>query len=261
MKRCKILMSLLVTAGLTAAVPSAARAQAGYGPRSTAANQSPLAGAKQQVKDAEAEVKRVQGTMNKIKSKVSAKFEGKEDWETAQKNLKAAEKANADAKKKALDAVHNSPEYKAQKAKLLKAEEMIAAQQGKPDSKDLQKAQQDRIDAGIAVRKLDNDAMASDTGVAEAKEKLAEARKAWDALQDELKEALAQDPEYAQAEQELATAQAQVQTAKDALAQQAQSERDARRQQQESERASRGAGAAGRRPGGYGGAGGYGGGR
>lgn len=258
MNRTKIALSFLVAAGLSAAVPSAGRAQygrpgaPGVGPNST------LAPAKQQVKDAEAEVARIRGQMNKIKAKVQAKYEGKEEWETAQKNLKAAERANEEARKKALAKLSANAEYKVLKDKQIKAEQTIAAQQaaGKNDSKELQKAQQDRIDAGMALRRMENDALQGDESVSAAKEKLAEAKKAWDALQDELKEALSQDPEYAQAEQELQTAQAAVQTAKDSLQQQAMAERQARRQQQEAERAARSRGTG--RPGGYGG--GYGGG-
>ena len=103
----------------------------------------------------------------------------------------------------------------------------------------MDKAQQDRLEAGLALRKLETDALQADPKIAESKDKLEEAKKTWDALQDELKEALEQDADYVAAQQQLETAQAQVDTMKAQLAQQAASERQQRRQQQEAMRKTR----------------------
>jgi chromosome segregation ATPase len=183
--------------------------------------------------------------MNKIRAKVAQKFEGKEEWETAQKNLKAAETAHEQARKRALAKLYASPEYKAAKDKQLKAEQTIQAAQAKgakTSAKDMDKAQQDRLEAGLALRKLETEAMQGETSITETKDKLTEAKKTWEALQDELKEALEQDADYLAAQQELETAQANVEQMKVSMAQQAASERQARRAQQESQRQSGGRG-------------------
>jgi len=252
MKTYQLALSAILAAGLTAAVPTAARAQYPGGPNSALAEQ------RKQIKDAEADVAKIRGEMNKMKTKLAAKFESKEEWETAKNNLKKAETDYESSRKKAMAKLYASPEYKAAKDKQLKAEQAIAANQpgaAKADAKALEKAQQDRLDAGLALRKLETDALAADPKITESKEKLAEAKKAWDALQDELKEALEQEPDYLAAKQQMETAQAQVDQMKASLAQQAASERESRRQQLESQRQSRQPQRSG--GGGYGG-GGYG---
>jgi chromosome segregation ATPase len=257
MKSLKLALSALLVAGASAALPSSAQAQYPGGPYGGGAGANTAAAeSRRQIKDAEAEVTRIRNDMNKIKQRVSAKFEGKEEWETAQKNLKAAQAAYDAATKKATAALQASPEYKAAKAKRLKAEQTIAAagaKDAKANPKDLDKAQQDQLDAGLALRKLESDALQGDAKVAETKEKLAEAKKAWEALQDELKEALQQDETYVAAEQELEVAQANVQQVRASAAQQAASDRQARRAQMESSRQQR----PGSRGGRSGGGGGY----
>jgi chromosome segregation ATPase len=258
MKNLKLALSALVVAGASAALPSSAQAQYPGGPYGGASGaNSAAAESRRQIKEAEAEVTRIRNDMNKIKARVAAKFEGKEEWETAQKNLKAAEAASQAAEKKATATLQSSPEYKAAKAKLVKAEETIAAAQtkgSKAGDKDVDKAFQDRLEAGLAVRKMETDALQGDAKVAETKEKLAEAKKAWEALQDELKEALQQDETYVAAEQELEVAQANVQQIRASAAQQAASDRQARRAQMESTRQQRSGSRS--RPGGGGGYGG-----
>ena len=262
MKTLKLALGFLLATGAAALAPSSAHAQGAYGGAYGggygAGNQSAAAESRRQIKEAEAEVTRIRNDMNKIKARVAAKFEGKEEWETAQKNLKAAETAYAAATKKATAALQASPEYKAAKEKQIKSEQTIAAAAGakKGNTKDLEKAQQDRLEAGLAIRKMETDALQNDAKVVETKAALADAKKAWEALQDELKEALQQDETYVAAEQELQSAQANVEQMKASAAQTAASERQARRQQQESMRQS---GRGGRRGGGVGayGGGGY----
>jgi chromosome segregation ATPase len=255
MKAYRLALSAILAAGLTAALPTSARAQYPGGPNSALAEQ------RKQIKDAEADVAKIRGEMNKIKAKLAVKFEGKEDWETAKTNLKKAENEYEASRKKAMAKLYASPDYKAAKDKQLKAEQAITANQAgaaKADARALERAQQDRLDAGLALRKLETDALAADPKIAESKEKLAEAKNGWDALQDELKEALEQDPDYVAAKTEMEQAQAQVDQMKASLAQQAAAERESRRQQLEAQRQSRQPTRSG--GGGYGG-GGYGRGR
>ena len=255
MNSLKFALGAMIAAGLSAALPAPAHAQypgQPYGGGNSGAN-SALAQSRKAIKEAELEVTKIRSEMTKIKARVSQKFEGKEEWETAQKNLKAAEAAYDQARKRALAKLYASPEYKAAKDKQLKAEQTIAAVGAKgSNSKDLDKAQQDRLDAGLALRKLETDALQGDPKIPEAKDKLEEAKKTWEALQDELKEALELDADYVAAQQQLETAQAQVDSMKAQLAQQAASERQQRRQQQESMRNSgRSSGRSGRGAGGF----------
>lgn len=255
MNTLKFALGAMIAAGLSAALPAPAQAQypgQPYGGGNSGAN-SALAQSRKAIKEAELEVTKIRSEMTKIKARVSQKFEGKEEWETAQKNLKAAETAHEQARKRALAKLYASPEYKAAKDKLLKAEQSIASIGAKDgSSKDMDKAQQDRLDAGLAVRKMETEALRADPKIAETKDQEDEAKKTWEALQDELKEALELDPDYLAAQQQLETAQAQVDSMKAQMAQQAASERQQRRQQQESMRNSgRSGGRSGRGAGGF----------
>lgn len=254
----KFAVGAVLAAGLSAGMPAASQAQypGGYG---TGQN-SALAEQRKQKQEAEAEVARVQKDLAKIKGRIQAKYETKDEWETAKADLKAAETAYESTRKKAVSKLYSSPEYKAAKDKQLKSEQTLQSIQGgkaKINTKELEKAQQDRIEAGIALRNLETAAMAGEPKVAEAKAKLAEAKKAWEALQDELKEALEQDPEYLAAQDQLVQAQAAAEQMKMSLAQAAMADREQRRAAAESQRGSRtpprsGGGA---RSGGYGGGG------
>ena len=258
MNTLKLALGAFLAAGLSAAVPSASLAQ--YPGGAGAGQNSALAEQRRQIKEADAEVARIQKELTKIKSRIQAKYETKEDWETAKNNLKAAETAYESARKKAVAKLYASPEYKAAKDKQLKAEQSMQELQGnaKANPKDLEKAQADRLEAGIAVRNQETAALTSDPKVAEAKSKLDEAKKAWNALQDEVKEALKQDPEYLAGQEQLKAAQANSEQMKQAVAQAAAAERDARRAAAESQRNSRGSSGGRSRSGGaYGGGGGY----
>ena len=87
--------------------------------------------------------------------------------------------------------------------------------------------------------------MENDTGVADAKEKLSTAKKAWEALQDEVKQALDQDADYQAAQQQLTEAQANVEQMRLALRQQQAQEAASRRAAADAERASRRSGGGG----------------
>jgi chromosome segregation ATPase len=261
MKPLNLALSTLLAAGAAAvvAVPSSAIAQypPGYG-QPTGPNPA-LVEAKKQIQLAEKDVVRIRQDMQKIKSRIQSRYEGKEEWEEAQKALKTAEANQEAARKKAMAKLVGSADYKAAKEKQSKADALVQklnAEGAKADPKALAAAQQERIDSALTVRRHESEVMDNDPKVLESKTKVAEAKKAWDALEDELKQALEQDPDYQAAEQELQTAQANVTQMKQSLQQQVASEREAKRAAQQSQRQSRSP----RGGGGYGG-GGYGGGR
>lgn len=243
MKTWKIALSALLAAGLSAALPASTQAQypGGYGGYGGGPQQSATAEQRKAVKEAEAEVTRIRVDMTKIKARTQAKYESKEEWETAKKELKDAETGYQSARKKALAKLNGNPQHKAATAKALKADQMLKELQANPKAnpKEIDKAQQERLEAGVALRNMETRAMAADPKVAETKQKLADAKKAWDALQDEVKETLAQDPEYVAAQDMLVQAQANVEQMKISLAQTAAGEREARRAASQSQRGSR----------------------
>ena len=254
-----LVLAALVTGSVAALLTSPAAAQypgTGYGGQT--GPDPAMVQAKQQVKDAEAAVAKVRSDMNKIKSRFAARYEGKTEWEEAQKNLKKAEAAYSAANKAAMNRLQKSKEYQAQREKQVKADEQVTAMQGKAkvDKKLLDKALQDRTDAALQMRKLESEMVKNDPNLVSAKEKLDDAKKTLEALQEELNEAVKVDPEYQALEVEMETAQTNLEQMKMALQQQQMAARDARRAQQEAERASRSSGRSGRR-GGYGGGGGY----
>ena len=255
MKPLNLALTTLLAAGAAAVVclPTPARAQYPGGAYGQPSGPNPaLVEARRAITLAEKEVARIRQDMTKLKARVQAKYETKDEWEEAQKNLKAAEAAHESARKRAMAKLIAQPDYKAAKEKQTKADQQTAAleaQGAKADLKALTAAQQARVDAGVAIRKFETDAMANDAKVGEAKEKLAEAKKAWEALQDELKQALEQDADYQAAQQQLTEAQANVANMKLQLQQQAAADAAARRAAADAERAARRSGAGG----GYGG--------
>ena len=262
MKPLNLALSTLLAAGAAAvvvAVPSSVYGQypGGYGTQPTGPNPA-LMEARKQIQLAEKDMVRIRQDMQKIKARIQSRYEGKEEWEEAQKNTKAADAAHEAARKKAMAKLIASPDYKAAKEKLAKADEKVKGltdQGPKADPKALAAAQQERIDASLAVRKLESEALDNDPKVLETKQKVTEAKKASEALDDEVKQALEQDPDYQAAQQELATAEENVKQMKLQLAQQAQADREAKRAASAAQRQSRS-----RQGGGYGG-GGYGGAR
>ena len=228
MKTLKFALGAMLAAGVSVTLPSVSQGQ--YAPGGV---NTQLAEQRKQKQEADAEVARVQKEITKIKGRITAKYETKEEWETAKTDLKAAESAYEAARKKAVAKLYTSPEYKAAKDKQLKSEQALQALQGnaKGNPKDLEKAQTDRLQAGITLRNLETAALAGEPKVAEAK-------KAWEALQDELKEALQQDPEYIAAQDQLVQAQAMQEQIKLQLAQQAAADREARRAASEGKRGS-----------------------
>ena len=258
MKLTKLASAFLLAAGAAAALPSVAYSSGaapvgGYG-GATGPNVQ-LIEARRAIQEAEKEVGRIRADMQKLKLRVQSKYETKDEWETAQKELKAAEAASNAAKKKAMAKLLARPDYKALKEKQAKADQQMAALQAQGDKanpKQLEAAQQARIDAGLAIRKMETEAIENDTGVADAKEKLATAKKSWDALQDEVKQALDQDEEYQAAQQQLTEAQANVEQMRLQMRQQQMQEAAARKAALDAERASRRSGGGG---GAYGGGG------
>ena len=245
MKPLNFALSTLLAAGAAAvvAVPSSAYAQypgSGYGQPS--GPNPALLEARKQIQAAEKEVVRIRQDMVKIKARIQSRYEGKEEWEEAQKTAKAAEAAHEAAKKKAMAKLIASPDYKAAKEKLAKSDaalKTLTDQGAKADPKALATAQQERIDSSLAVRRLESEAMDNDPKVLETKQKVTESKKAFEALEDEVKQALEQDPDYQAAQQELATAEDNVKQMKLGLAQQAQADREAKRAASAAQRQSR----------------------
>lgn len=246
MKSLKLILGAALTAGVAAAASSPAQAQ--YPPGQFGGPNTQLIEARKAIQAAEKDVVRIRQDMVKVKARVQSRYETKDEWEEAQKNLKAAQTASDGARRRAMAKLLADPNYKAAKAKLTKADQQLLAAQaaGGSDIRKLEAAQQARIDAGLVIRKLETEAMANDPKVVEAKEKLAEAKQGWEALQDELKQVLEQDPEYQTAQQELEMAQANVLQMRQQLQQQQAQEAAARRAAAQAERASRRTGGAGR---------------
>ena len=246
MKRINLAMCALLAAGTAAVVlPSSAPGQypGGYpGGQQPSGPNPALIEARRQIQEAEKEVVRIRQDMQKIKARISSRYEGKEEWEESAKAVKAAETAHDNARKRAMAKLYASPDYKKAKEAESKADaevQKLTAQGAKADPNAVGTAQQARIDAALIVRKLETDTLQNDPQVLAAKQKLAEAKKSREALDDELEQALGQDPDYQTAQQELEAAQANVAQMKAGLQQQVAAERQQRRAAQQAERQSR----------------------
>ena len=230
-------------AAATAAVAARASSPRGLYPGQAQTGPNPaLLESRKQIQEAEKQVVLIRQDMQKIKARIQSRYEGKEEWEESAKAVKAAEAAHEAARKRAMAKLLASPDYKAAKEAQAKADaqvQTLVAQGNKADPKAVGAAQQARIDASLVVRKLESEAMENDPQVLAAKTKVAEAKKSREALDDELEQALQQDPDYQAAEQELEAAQQQVAQLKQGFQQQAMAEREQRRQMQAQQRQSR----------------------
>ncbi|MDB5174709.1 MAG: hypothetical protein JWN51_3482 [Phycisphaerales bacterium] len=194
------------------------------------------AAGQKQVADARMEVEKCQKDMAAIKKRVASVFEAKEEWKTAKDAVKQSKAELDAAEKPVLAALVKKPEYAAVAAKrdAAEAQKEEASKPVSPGSEDIAKpkpdldaALQTYTNATIQMKKMTKDALDDDPKVAAARQKYNDALAAYNALQVQVDDAVKLDPEYAPAQQALATAEDRLKQARDSVAAAARSQREA----------------------------------
>jgi chromosome segregation ATPase len=190
---------------------------------------SAAATASKNLADARAKLAKAKTDLDVIRRRIALNFEVKPEWKSAKDALDDAKTKYESAAKHVQTALEKTPDYKEQVAKKAKAQAIVdAGAKGTGPSSDdsatklteddLNKAQQDRIDSAIMLKKMQHEADESDATFVAARQKLKEAQDAWDALQSQLDDAMKVDPAYPPVKTEIDQAEAGVKSAQEAYA-------------------------------------------
>lgn len=188
---------------------------------------SPAAQAAKALSDARAADAKAREAVDAIRHRVEARFETRREWKTAHEAVDNAHVEYDNLLAKTLEQVRKTPEYKENLVKRDKAQAVIDAgsksqvstnDDVKVTSEDVNQAQQDRIAAVLAMKKMEREGEQNDARLIAARQKVKDAEAAWDALQPQVDEAMKQDPAYPAAQQALDQADQALQAAKDQYA-------------------------------------------
>ncbi|HWE01103.1 MAG TPA: hypothetical protein VG326_01745 [Tepidisphaeraceae bacterium] len=187
---------------------------------------SPAVVATKALAEARIKLNKVKGEVDVIRKRIAVNYEAKPDWKAAKETLDAAKAEYEAASKRVRLALENDPAYKEQIAKRAKAQATVDAgakrevasaddNAAKLTDDDVNKAQQDRIDSAIAMKKMERESGENDSKFVAARQKEKEAQAAWDALQSQLDDAMKLDPAYPPVKIELDQAEAAVKQAQE----------------------------------------------
>jgi chromosome segregation ATPase len=230
--KSRTLFSALVALGF-ATLPAGIAVAQSYNrpPTSTTPKVDPLLGAKKQVHDAEAEVKKVQVQMLQIKQKLQRTLEQKDDWKAAKAARDAARAEYQAALKPAEMVLHKKPEYIALAKQRDAAQARLDAANSPSGDKlsdaDIDQASAQRTNAGLALSRMDKAMQDNDPKVLAAKAKMEQADKDWGALIAQVDESVKSDPDYDKALKDFDAAEQKLKQARLTLGQQAKQQRDA----------------------------------
>jgi chromosome segregation ATPase len=239
--KSRFFYSTLIAAGLAMALPASLFGQRAGGrgglPPSPGSSGSSgpdpaLVQARKEIQLANEDVVKAQKDLNKIRTRVAATFETKDEWKAAKDALKQAQTEYDKIKKANLAAMKAKPEYKALLAKRDAAQAVFDAASAGGDTEkkitdeELNKATDDRQKSALGLRKMEEDSLENDSAYIAARDKLKDAKEAWDALQTQVTDAMKSDPEYAAVQQALDQAKDRVKQLRQQLADNAKARRE-----------------------------------
>jgi hypothetical protein len=187
---------------------------------------SPVQTAAKAVQDAQVVLKKAQADQQKARDKVKTQLKAKPEWATVTSDLAKAEADLKTAQRNAINAVHSKPEYvdlQKQKEDADKvrqnAQKTTPGGDDKVSDTDLAAAQDTYVKASLAMRAMEKKGLADDQAYNDAKARLEGFNAKMAELDAEVDDSLKNDTDYQALVQATATAQDQVDQAKNALAQ------------------------------------------
>jgi chromosome segregation ATPase len=216
----------IVALGLMLLAVPAAHAQNPNAQRNTAS-----AEARKRIAEAKSIVDDIKKDETRIKEKRRGDFETKEEWKDTVANHKKAKAEYEKARTDALAALRKSEKYKATlKARDAAQARLDALNKQRPvEPAAIAKAGTALANEGIAIKKMETEAMERDDKVLGAKDAFDAAKKELDELDQEVESALANDPDYEQVQVQLEQAEVQLAQAKEQFAQMQKADAQARR--------------------------------
>ena len=220
------------------------RSSTGYNPNSSNNQNSATAQAGKQVNEARQNVAKIEQQMGRSRTRIRAQLLAKPEFASVNAEYTKARGAEDAARKQAINALHNKPEYqRLQKERADAQAKVDAANSGQQvTDAELQQATGTVFKDGEAMKKMESQALADDAKYQDAKSKADAAKTKVDAVDSQVTEALKNDADYQQLTQQLDQAKQQLEQAKQQLAQAAQTERQQREQENKSRSSSSGSG-------------------
>ncbi|HEY8751484.1 MAG TPA: hypothetical protein VIM11_26120 [Tepidisphaeraceae bacterium] len=217
--RCVSIIGALVL-GMTGAICSTG----------SAADNSATAAAGKQVHSAATAADAARMDLNKIRARIRIQLAVQPQWSATMKELHDAQTAFEEARHAAMAALVKDPNYQhlVSSRDQTQATLSTAANAANQDDTQIQKAGDLMVQQGFEIKRLENQALANDDRYQQTKARLDVARKKADDLDLEAARAMTTDPAYEPAMQRLNTAEQQLQSARQQLAQAAQADRQQR---------------------------------
>jgi hypothetical protein len=218
-------------AGLSA-LPAMAQVPGAQRPAPQPQQQSPQAAARQAVSNAEIALLAAKADQQKVIDAVQQWFGQKPDFIAAAEKVKKAQADYDAAIKPVKQSVESSQEYQdllSQKTDAQKTLDSASDPNGTVSDEDVSKAADVVVKSRLAMINMEADALNNDVKVAQTKAALKEAKDEMAALQQEVTDALATNPDYISTEKVVEQKQADLQQAETALEQQEKTNRPAPR--------------------------------
>jgi hypothetical protein len=185
--------------------------------------QSPLAGARKAVSDAETAVLQAKQNQQTVVQGVQKWFDQKPEFIDAEAKVKKAQADYDAAVKPVKHTVEGSQEYQdlvAQKADAQKTLDSASDPKVTVSDEDVSKAADILVKSRLAMINMEADALSNDAKVAQAKEALKEANDELAALEQQVTDALATNPDYINCEKDVEQKESALQQAENSLDQQ-----------------------------------------
>lgn len=225
----RTMRALILAVVVLSLLPSLSR---GAEERSSAAS-----GARKQIADAQAELTKAQQALLAKKAELRAEAEKTDEWAAALEAQKKAKDELDAAGKPVIEALATKSDYQkllAEKKAAEERKETLRLANAGPDK--VFDATSKVVSVQLAIKKLEEEALAADPKVAEAKKKHTEATAAVTAIQRKFEESLKENADYKAAQDAVTAAQDKVKTARQTAADATRQERESRRSSRESSR-------------------------
>lgn len=227
----KTLACAVLALGSLVAVPALGQYRTPSGTGGSTGQPSATAQAGKQLNQARQDQAKVEQLMAKAKARVRSQLLNRPEFASANAEYTRAKAALELARKQAINSLRNKPEFqKLQKEREEARAKMDAASNGSQQLSDseIKDANDIVFRDGLALRKMETQALNDDAKYQDAKTKEAAAKAKIDVVDQQVDDALKADTDYQQLAQQLDQAKQQVEQARQAMQQAAQADRQAR---------------------------------
>jgi hypothetical protein len=194
-------------------------------------DQAAVASARKELAAATTQKSKADLAVKAAEAKVLEGFKKSPEWSTAQQQIDAAKATYDAAAKPVLEKVRSSPEYQKAATARQNAADQLAALRNSPNvtAEALTRYGNEQYANDQLMKKMEADALASDPQIAQAKEKLTIATKSQEDLKRKLEELEQADPDYIAAKKDADEANDKLAKARTAMQEAAKADAESRR--------------------------------